>query len=146
MHKNHINSTPTLSITVHIVSVIFPHFQTIFAWITIFRNVHSPHQHYPNTINNSLDMSILFFLIFHNFSAIFILITIFGKVHRPCKQSPTLSPIVMISTILPTTHCMDTATPNHHNLVFLNFLVIYFFLIFWLQCVSYHIWKCAQTM
>ena len=36
--------------------------------------------------------------------------------------------------------------PNHHNFVFLNFLVIYFFLIFWLQCVSYHIWKGAWTM
>ena len=57
-------------------------------------------------------MSILFFLIFHNFSAIFILITIFGKVHKPYKQSPTLSPIVMISTILPTTCCMDTHTKS----------------------------------
>ena len=57
-----------------------------------------------------------------------------------------LSPIVMISTILPTTHCMDPDKPNHHDLVFLNFLVIHFFLIFWLQYVSYHIWNCAQTM
>ena len=67
MHKNHINSTPTLSITVHIVSVIFPHFQTIFAGITIFRNVHRPHQHYPNTINNSLDHVYSFFSDFSQF-------------------------------------------------------------------------------
>ena len=62
------------------------------------------------------------------------------------NSTPTLSPIVMISTILPTTHCMDPDKPNHHDLVFLNFLVIHFFLIFWLQSVSYHIWNCAQTM
>ena len=49
-------------------------------------------------------------------------------------------------TNLPTTHGMDPGIKNHHDIVFLNFLVIDFFLIFWLQCHSYHIWKCAQTM
>ena len=33
-----------------------------------------------------------------------------------------------------------TLTQNCHDIVFLNFLIIYFFLIVWLQCLSYHIW------
>ena len=49
-------------------------------------------------------------------------------------------------TYLPTTHGMDLNTQNHHDIVSPNFLVIHFFLIFWLQCLSYHIWKYAQTM
>ena len=34
-------------------------------------------------------------------------------------------------TNLPTAHGMDSDTQNHHDIVFLNFLVIHFFLIFW---------------
>ena len=44
---DHINHTSTLPITVHIVSIIFPNFEAIFTFITIFRNAHSLHQHYP---------------------------------------------------------------------------------------------------
>ena len=150
MGTDHINSALTLSMTVHIMSIIFADFlsdfQAIFALITIFKNVHRPHQQYPNTINNSLDHV---YSLFSDFTAIFILITIFGKVHRPSKKYPNIvtnthdqhHPFFSDSITGP---CQDT--PNHHHLVFLNCLVIHFFLIFWLQCVSYHIWKCAQTM
>ena len=41
---------------------------------------------------------------------------------------------------------MDPDTQNHHDIIFLNCLVIHFFLILWLQCLTYYIWKCAQTM
>ena len=58
--------------------------------ITMFRNAHSLHQHYPQTINIILDHVYSFFLIFHDFTAIFISITIFGKVHRPCRQYPNI--------------------------------------------------------
>ena len=90
MCTDHINHTSALPITVHIVSIIFPHFEAIFAFITIFRNAHSLHQHNPKTVNSILDHVYSFFLIFHDFSAIFISITIFGKVHRPCKQYPNI--------------------------------------------------------
>ena len=90
MCTDHINHTSTLSITVHIVSIIFPDFEAIFTFITTFRNVHSLHQHYPKTVNSILDHVYSFFLIFHDFTAIFISITIFGKVHRPCKQYPNI--------------------------------------------------------
>ncbi|KIK05191.1 hypothetical protein K443DRAFT_38041, partial [Laccaria amethystina LaAM-08-1] len=42
----HVNSTPTLSITVYIMSIlfvsIFPDFLAIFALFTIFGNAHRP--------------------------------------------------------------------------------------------------------
>ena len=37
-------------------------------------------------------------------------------------------------TNLLTTHGKDPDTQNHHDIVFLNFFVIHFFLNFWLQC------------
>ena len=64
MGTDHINSIPTLLITVHIMSLFFltfSDFQAIVALITIFRNAHRPHQQYPNTINNSLDHVYSFF-------------------------------------------------------------------------------------
>ena len=39
---------------------------------------------------------------------------------------------------------MDPDTQKHHDIVSLDFLVIHFFL--FLQCLSYHISKCAQIM
>ena len=47
-------------------------------------------------------------------------------------------------TNIPTTHGMDPDTQKHHDIVSLDFLVIHFFL--FLQCLSYHISKCAQIM
>ncbi|KIJ97719.1 hypothetical protein K443DRAFT_79103, partial [Laccaria amethystina LaAM-08-1] len=46
VNNNHVNSTPTLSIMVYIMSIlfvsIFPDFLAIFSLITIFGNVHRP--------------------------------------------------------------------------------------------------------
>ena len=92
MHTDHINTTPTLSITVYIMSILFfPFFLiflAIFALLTIFGNVHRPCKQYPNIVNNSLHHVCSFFLgfFFPDFLGMFILITILGHVHRPCKQ------------------------------------------------------------
>ena len=66
---------------------IFSDFQAILGLITIFRNMHRPHQQYPNTINNSFNHV---YSLLSDFTAIFISITIFGKVHRPCKKYPNI--------------------------------------------------------
>ena len=70
----------------------------------------------------------------------------FGKLQS--KATTFVFPFLEIWHVinLPTTHCMDPDTQNHHDIVFLNFLVIHFFQIFWLQCLSYCIWKYVQTM
>ena len=40
----------------------------------------------------------------------------------------------------PTTHCMDPDRQNHHDIVFLNLLIIHIFVIFWLQCLSHQVY------
>ena len=64
MCTDHINHTSILLITVHIVSIIFPDFEAIFAFISIFRNAYSLHQHYPKTVNSIIDHVYSFFLIY----------------------------------------------------------------------------------
>ena len=58
MCTDHVNSTPTLSTTVYIMSILFllsfPDFLIIFVFITIFGNVHRPCKQYPSIANNSL--------------------------------------------------------------------------------------------
>jgi hypothetical protein len=103
--------------------------------------------HINSTLTPSITVSImciLFCLILQQYSY---QLPSLEKCTDHVKSTPTLSPILMISTIpFFLILLLDLDTPNHQDLVFLNFLVIHFFLIFWLQCVSYHIWKCAQTM
>ena len=115
-------------------------FQAIFALITIFRNVHRPHQQYPNTINNSLDH------VYSLVSDFSYWVPSLEKCTDHVKSTPTLSPILMMSTIPFFLLLLQDLDTNHHDFAFLNFLAIHFFLIFWLHCVSYLIWKCAQTM
>ncbi|KIJ90974.1 hypothetical protein K443DRAFT_115791, partial [Laccaria amethystina LaAM-08-1] len=54
VNNNHVNSTPTLSTTVYIMSIIFlpffPDFVAIFALLSIFGNPHRPCKQYPNNI------------------------------------------------------------------------------------------------
>ena len=69
---------------------VSPYFMAIFPLVTIFGNVHRPHQQYPNIVDDSLDQVYYFFPIFHDFPPIFALITIFEKMHRPCKQYPNI--------------------------------------------------------
>ena len=53
--SGYINYLLYLEITIHIISVlIFLIFPSMFALITIFGNVHRPHQQYPNIVKNSL--------------------------------------------------------------------------------------------
>ena len=91
MRTDHVNTTPTLSITVYIMSILFfsfiSDFLAIFALLTIFGNVHRPCKQQPNIVNNSLHHVCSFFLFFFpNFLARFTPITILGHAHRPCKQ------------------------------------------------------------
>ena len=88
MHIDHLNTTPTLSTTVYIMSILFfllfsPDFLAIFALITIFGNGHRSCKQYLNIVNSCVySVSSLF----PDFLPIFVLITIFGNVHRSCKH------------------------------------------------------------
>ena len=77
MRTDHVNTTPMLSITVYIMSILFfsffSDFLAIFALLTIFGNVHRPCKQHPNIVNNSLPHVCSFF-------------PILGNAHRPCKQ------------------------------------------------------------
>ena len=79
---------------------------------------------YPLLVGQLTHEKILICLIFSHFSAIFAQITIFLK----CTQ--TMSTVLYLLFF-----------PH-----FCNTLQCPPLLIFWLQCVSYHIWKCTQTM
>ena len=104
MCTHHVNTTPTLSITVYIMSILclsfFSHFLAIFAPLTIFGNVHRPCKQCPNIVNNSLHHVCSFFLFFSDFLAIFMSITILGNAHRPCTQlSNITTPFLFFSSI-----------------------------------------------
>ena len=90
MRTDHVDPTPTLSITVYVMSILFfsffSDFLAIFTLLTIFGNVHRPCKQYPNIVNNSLHHACSFFLSFPDFLAIFMSITILENAHRPCKQ------------------------------------------------------------
>ena len=91
MRTDQVNCTPTLSITVYIMSILFfsffSDFLDIFAILTIFGNVHRPYKQYPNIVNNSLHHVFSFFLsFFPDFLDIIMSITVLGNAHRPCKQ------------------------------------------------------------
>ena len=103
MRTDHVNTTPTLSITVYIMSIFFSLFFSlflaIFALLTIFGNVHRPCKQYPNIVNNSLHHVFSFFLLFPDFLAIFTSITILGNAHRPCTQlSNITTPSLFLSS------------------------------------------------
>ena len=63
MCTDHVKTTPTLSTTIYIMSILFPcfvsDFVAIFTWITIFGKVHRPHKHYSNIAN------LIFWIFFH---------------------------------------------------------------------------------
>ena len=91
MRTDDVNTTPTMSITVYIMSILFfsffSDFLAIFALLTIFGNVQRPCKQYPNIVNNSRHHVCSFFLFFSSdFLAIFTSISILGNAHRPCKQ------------------------------------------------------------
>ena len=118
MHTDHLKTTPTLSTTVYIMSILFPlffpNFVAIVALITIFGNAHRPYKHYSNIAKNSLHHVHSFFLIFWLFLT---LLTIFGNVHRPCKQDP--------STVNNSLHCV--------------YFFSFFSLMFWLEMHTDHV-------
>ncbi|KIJ92933.1 hypothetical protein K443DRAFT_112834 [Laccaria amethystina LaAM-08-1] len=68
VNNNHVNSTPTLSITVYIMSIlfvsIFSDFLAIFALFTIFGNMHRPYKQYPNNITTPSLFCFLILLLF----------------------------------------------------------------------------------
>ena len=76
MRTDHVNTTPTLSITVYIMSILlfvfFSDFLATFALLPIFVNVHRLCKRYPNIVNNSLHLVCSFFSFFLDFLAILI--------------------------------------------------------------------------
>ena len=122
MCTDHVNTTPTLSITVYIISILFFLFFFLIFWL---------HLHYLPYLEMCTDhvnstpilstivyiMSVLFFSFFPDFLAIFTLITILGNAHRPCKQLSNIT------------------TPS------LFFSWFFFLCFFHLNYKIYHIWQ-----
>ena len=88
MHTDHVNNSPTLSIPVYIMPLLFSWFCLIF-WLYLcwlpYLEMCTDHVNSTPTLLTTVYMSILFLLSFPNFLVIFLVITILGNAHRPCK-------------------------------------------------------------
>ena len=90
MRTDHVNTTPTLFITVYIMSILFSDFFLIF-WLYLhylpYLEMCTDHVNStPILSTTAYTMPVLFFSFFSDFLTIFISITILGNAHRPCKQ------------------------------------------------------------
>ena len=91
MRTDHVNTTPTLSTTVYIMSILFLPFPPWFSsYVCINCHIRkcaqttwTVHQHCQQQCLSVYSFSLFFP---PNFVTIFVLITIFGNAHRPCKH------------------------------------------------------------
>ena len=87
MRTDHVNTTPTLSTTVYIMSILFfSVFSDFLANLHYLPYLEMCTDHVNSTPILSTTVYIISVLFFPDFLAIFILITILGNMHRPCKQ------------------------------------------------------------
>ena len=91
MGTDHVNTTPTLSITVYIMSILFFSFFFWFLWLYLhylpYLEMCTDHVNSTPILSTKVYiMSVLFFSFFPDFLAIFTSITILGNAHRPCKR------------------------------------------------------------
>ena len=91
---DHEKSTPTLSTTVYIMSILFllsfPNIFVIFLLINILGNAHRPYQQYTNIVDNDLHLSLHFSWFLPWFSHYLCINYHIRSVHRPCKQYPNI--------------------------------------------------------
>ena len=89
MRTDHVNTTPTLSITVYIMSILFfSFFSFLIFWLYLhylpYLEMCTDHVNSTPILSTTVYiMSVLFSLFFPDFLT---MITILGNVHRPCKQ------------------------------------------------------------
>ena len=158
MRTDHVNTTPTLSTTVYIMSILFlPFSPWVSSYVCINCHIRkcaqttSPvHQHCQQQY-----LRVYSSLFFPDFVTIFVVITIFGNAHRPCEHYSNIVhnslhhvysfflffsdflAIFALLTIFGNVHRPCKQYPNivnnslHHVCSFFLFFSL-FFLIFWL--------------
>ena len=126
MRTDHVNNTLTLLTIVNTMSILFFwSYGYIFTNYYIWKCAQTMLTLLQNCQQQSTSCLFFFCLFLHDFLAMFALVAIFWNVHRPCLHYSNI-------------------VNNSLHYVYSFFLFLFWFLGY--ICITYHIWKYAQTM
>ena len=87
---DHVNTTPTFSITVYIMSILFFLFFFLICWLYLhnlpYFEMCTDHVNSTPILSTTVYIMSVFFSFFPDFLVIFTSITILENAHRPCKH------------------------------------------------------------